>query len=66
MAGIFMKRENRAQLKEKLGATSIELELFKPDFSDDESEDHDDSEDESSEDDGEESSEEKDSSKEDA
>ena len=56
-----MKRQNRAQLKNKLGTTNIQLDLFKPDFTDDESEDHDDSEDESEDDDGEETPEEEDS-----
>ena len=50
MAGIFMKQENRAEIKEKCKDFFFQIVLFKPDYSDDESADHDDSEEESSDD----------------
>jgi hypothetical protein len=53
MAGIFMKQENRADIKEKCKGFFFNIVLFKPDYSDDESNDHDDSEEESSDDNGE-------------
>uniref|UniRef100_A0A7S3MZB4 Uncharacterized protein n=1 Tax=Strombidium inclinatum TaxID=197538 RepID=A0A7S3MZB4_9SPIT len=47
LAGVFQLRETRGTLKESLQSKNIDLELFKPDFTDDESEDHDNSEEES-------------------
>lgn len=55
MSGIFLKKENRDELKSLAEGLPFELVLFKPEFTDDESEDHDDSEEESEEDDGEDS-----------
>jgi hypothetical protein len=52
MAGIFMKQENRSDIKKKCKGFFFTIQLFKPDFTDDESDDHDDSEEESSDDDG--------------
>lgn len=49
MVGIFQLQENRTQVKELFANSSIEVTLFKPDFTDDESEDHDCSEEESAE-----------------
>lgn len=53
MAGIFMKQENRSEIKEKCKGFFFQIVLFKPEFTDDESDDHDDSEDQTSSDDGE-------------
>ena len=56
MVGIFQQKENRDSVKEffKSAKLDVKLELFKPEYTDDESEDHDCSEDESkaSDDDG--------------
>lgn len=48
MTGIFLKQENRREMKKLCSDLTFELVLFKPDFTDDESDDHDDSEEESS------------------
>lgn len=57
MTGIFQLKENRDKVREifKSAGIKVELELFKPDYTDDESDDHDCTEDESqgSNDDGE-------------
>ena len=47
MIGVFNDRKNRQAVREIFVDRQIEVNLFKPEFSDDESEEHDDSEDES-------------------
>lgn len=47
LKGVFQLRENRESVREKLTSKGFKLELFVPEFTDDESEDHDCSEDES-------------------
>ena len=53
MAGIFMKQDNRAEIKEKCKGFFFQIVLFKAEFSDDESDDHDASEEDSFSDNGE-------------
>ena len=50
MTGVFLSRDNRTAVKSLFAQGKIEIQLFKPDFTDDESEDHDCSEEESQED----------------
>ena len=51
MSGIFQLKENRDKVRDlfKAAGLNVQLELFKPDYTDDESEDHDCTEDESQE-----------------